>query len=304
VVKNKIIIGVAFCLFSLSAFPADFDRGDINEDKHVNLRDFAVLAADWQTDAVRSDIVTDGLVDLLDLMQLAEDWLKSTNPGNPEVTLQIIGAVNGSIVIELYANEAPLTVENFLNYVQTGFYDGLIFHRVIPDFMVQGGGFDTNLVKKTPGDSIISESSNGLSNLRGRLAMARTPDPHSATSEFFINHVDNEFLDYDSLVYDGSNTAYSKYGYCVFGEVLSGMDVVDAIAAVSTDTENDGASVPMDDVPINDVIIQSATITLNVPVCAEKLDGDANGDCSVNFADFVKLAQNWLACNSMTSVCY
>ena len=221
---------------------------------------------------------------------------------NPEVTLQISGAVNGSIVIELYADQAPVTVENFLNYVQSGFYDGLIFHRVIPNFMVQGGGFDTNLVKKTPGDPIINESSNGLSNLRGTLAMARTPDPDSATSEFYINHVDNSFLD-DVPVFYNNNTPYRKYGYCVFGEVISGMDVVDATAGVTTHIETNGDGQDMSDVPVSDVIIQSATITLNAPVCAEKLEGDIDGNCSVNFADFVKLAQNWLACNSITSAC-
>ena len=111
-------------------------------------------------------------------------------------------------------------------------------------------------------------------------------------------------LDYAPFLYDSQDTAFSKYGYCVFGEVISGMIVVDAIAAVTTHTETNGDGQDMDDVPVNDVIIQSATITLNMPVCAEKLEGDANGDCSVNFADFVKLAQNWLACNSITSVCY
>jgi len=302
------IVTVFFCLFSLSAFPADLDLGDINEDKHVNFRDFAYLAADWQTSATRSDIVPDDIVDLLDVMQLGEDWLKSTNPDNPEVTLQITGAVNGSIVIELYADEAPITVENFLNYVQTGFYNGLIFHRVMPDFMIQGGGFDTDLIKKTPGDQIINESSNELSNLRGTIAMARTPYPHSATSEFFINHMDNTAagvnnLDYIPVVYDTYDNAYSKFGYCVFGEVLSGMDVVDAIAAVTTHTKNNADGDPMGDVPIDDIIIQSATITQNIPFCAIKLQGDVDGNCKVDFADFVKLAQNWLACNSMTSVC-
>jgi len=292
-----------FCLFFSNAFAAEYDLGDINQDKHVNLRDFACLAADWQTSAARSDIVPDGIVDTLDLMQLAEDWLKSQNPDNPEVTLHITGAVTGQIVIELYADEAPVTVENFLNYVQSGFYDGLIFHRVIPGFMIQGGGFDTELAYQTPGAPIINESSNGLSNLRGTIAMARTPEPHSATAGFFINHADNipgnlYDLDYAPFLYDSQQTAYSKYGYCVFGEVLSGMDVVDTIAAVTTHTEND-----MDDVPVEDIIIQSATITQIVPFCAEKLPGDIDGNCAVNLADFAMMAQNWLACNSITAAC-
>ena len=294
------VFAIVFCLFAFNAFSAGLDAGDINQDKQVDFQDFVYLADDWQEFTTRSDMTSDGIVDLLDLMQLAEDWLMSANPDNPEVTLQITGAVSGTIVVELYANEAPISVGNFLDYAASGFYDELIFHRVIKDFMIQGGGFDVDLVKKTPGDPIINESSNDLSHLRGTLGMAREYTPHSATSEFFINHEDNPFLDRSPVVYDNQENpnAYSKYGYCVFGRVLSGMDVVDAIAAVLTHTENG-----MENVPIEDIIIQSATITRNAPVCAEKLDGDMDGDCSVNFADFVKLAENWLACNSMTSVC-
>jgi cyclophilin family peptidyl-prolyl cis-trans isomerase len=220
-----------------------------------------------------------------------------SSAANPQVTLHVSGAVSGDIVLEIYADKAPVTAANFINYVQGGFYNGLIFHRVISGFMIQGGGFDTNLVPKTPGSPIISESSNGLSNLRGTIAMARTTDPHSATAQFFINHVDNAFLDDVPVFYSGGN-AYKKYGYCVFGRVLSGMDVVDAIAALPTATENG-----MPNVPVNDVIIQSATVTFNAPVCATKLEGDIDGDCNVDMADFFKLAQNWLACNSITSAC-
>jgi cyclophilin family peptidyl-prolyl cis-trans isomerase len=290
-------------LLSLSAYSADYDAGDINTDKHVNFQDFAYLAADWQTSAARSDIVADGIVNTSDLMLLGENWLNSQNPDNPEVTLTITGAVHGQIVIELYADEAPMTVENFLNYVQSGFYDGLIFHRVISGFMVQGGGYDTNLAEKTAGPPIINESFNSLSHLRGTLGMARTPQPNSATSEFFVNHADNPFLDYAPVVYDGSNNAYSKYGYCVFGEVLSGMDVVDAVAAAAVHTENNADGEPMDNVPVSDIIIQRATITQNVPFCAEKLPGDVNGDCTVNLEDFSKMAENWLSCNSITAPC-
>jgi peptidyl-prolyl cis-trans isomerase B (cyclophilin B) len=295
---RRLFFVVFLFLISLNVYSTEYDAGDINRDKHVNFQDFADLAADWGTSAARSDIVPDGVVDVSDLMRLGENWLKSQNPDNPEVTLQITGAVHGQIVIELYADQAPVTVENFLNYVQSGFYDGLIFHRVISGFMVQGGGFDINLAKKAPGLPIVNESFNGLSHLRGTLGMARTSQPNSATSEFFINHADNAFLNYAPVVYDGSNNAYSKYGYCVFGEVLSGMDVVDAIAAVTTHTENN-----MDDVPVDDIIIQSATITQNVPFCAEKMQGDVNGDCSVNLEDFAIMVQNWLACNSITAAC-
>lgn len=214
---------------------------------------------------------------------------------NPEVTLEITGGVEGTIVIEVYADVAPITAENFIQYVEDGFYDGLIFHRVIPDFMTQTGGFDPNLVQQPTRPDIINESYNALSNLRGTIAMARLSDPQTASSQFFINHADNLFLDYSPLVYDQSNNAYSKYGYCVFGHVVSGMDVVDAIAGVATQTEN-GYS----DVPVTDIVIQSATLTLNAPVCAEKLIGDINEDCSVNFLDVALLTENWADCNSLT----
>jgi cyclophilin family peptidyl-prolyl cis-trans isomerase len=217
--------------------------------------------------------------------------------GNPQVTLQITGAVNGSIVIELYPQEAPVTVANFVDYVQNGFYDGLIFHRVIRNFMIQGGGFDTDLVQRTTNPEIINESFNRLSNVRGTIAMARTSNADSATSQFFINQVDNYYLDYGYVGYDNNyippKQLPSQIGYCVFGKVTLGMDVVDAIAVVST-TNN---------LPDIDVIIQSATVTLNEPVCADKLEGDINGDCRVDFADFVKLAENWLLCNAINTVC-
>ncbi|NLH15273.1 MAG: peptidyl-prolyl cis-trans isomerase [Phycisphaerae bacterium] len=214
---------------------------------------------------------------------------------NPQVTLNLSGAVSGSIVLELYADKAPVTVANFIQYVQSGHYAGLIFHRVISGFMIQGGGYDTNLVKRATQPAIVNESSNGLSNTAGTLAMARTPYPHSATSEFFINQVDNVFLNYAPVLYDASDNAYSKYGYCVFGRVVSGMELVNAIAALPTTTKGS-----MSNVPVNNVIIQCATITQTAPVCAEKPAGDLNGDCSVDFEDFVVLAQNWMKCNSIT----
>lgn len=213
---------------------------------------------------------------------------------NPQVTLHISGAVSGDIVLELYEEQAPVTVANFVGYVQSGFYDGLIFHRVIDDFMVQGGGYDPNLVKITPGDPIINESSNVLSNLQGTIAMARTIDPHTATSEFFINDANNLFLDHGSNVaYMGPN-AYFLAGYCVFGKVISGMDVVAAISAEPTQVEGG-----MSDVPISDIIIQSATF--DTPVCIEELEGDIDSD--VDLADFVKLAENWLVCNAIEPPC-
>jgi cyclophilin family peptidyl-prolyl cis-trans isomerase len=233
-------------------------------------------------------------------------WLASAglaSAANPQVTLQITGAATGSIVLELYHDKAPVTVANFIGYVQSGFYNGLIFHRVINNFMIQGGGFDQNIVQKTTGlgPPIINESSNRLSNLKYTVAMARTAFADSATSQFFINQADNSGyepgLDYGSYVYD-SHYPYDPIavgpGYCVFGRVISGMALVDTIAALPTTIE---------DVPVNNVVIQSVTVTLNAGVCATKLAGDVDGDCRVDMADYALMAQNWLACNSITSVC-
>tara|TARA_R110002049_G_scaffold152518_2_gene316568 strand:- start:1033 stop:1614 length:582 start_codon:yes stop_codon:yes gene_type:complete len=154
----------------------------------------------------------------------------------------------GDIVIELNAEKAPNTVANFLSYVNDGFYDGTIFHRVIKDFMVQGGGFTEEFVQKTPKAAIKNEANNGLSNVRGSLAMARTGDPHSATAQFFINTVDNNFLDF-------RGESGAAWGYAVFGQVIEGMEVVDAIRAVSTGNQNGHG-----DVPNEIVMINSATV--------------------------------------------
>ncbi len=169
---------------------------------------------------------------------------------NPKVVLE---TNFGDIVIELFPDDAPMTVENFLDYVNSGFYNGLLFHRVIENFMIQGGGFDTNLNQRTPNDPIINESYNGLKNVRGTIAMARTTDPNSANSQFFINHVNNPFLDREN--------AEDGYGYCVFGEVISDMNVVDAIAA--TPTEDWGGA--FQNLPVNPpVIIYKARMCLYV----------------------------------------
>jgi cyclophilin family peptidyl-prolyl cis-trans isomerase len=216
---------------------------------------------------------------------------------NPQVTLQIAGGVSGNIVLELYPDKAPVTTANFINYVNSGFYNGLIFHRVIKDFMIQGGGLDPNLVSKNTNAAIINESSNRISNLRGTIAMARTTYADSATSQFFINQADNAFLDYGSLGYDYYNQSYyTQVGYCVFGKVISGMTVVDSIAAVTTATKNNMAYVP-----VTNIIIKKATVTLNAPVCAQKLPGDVDGDCNIDLADFAIVSENWLLCNSITN---
>jgi peptidyl-prolyl cis-trans isomerase B (cyclophilin B) len=154
----------------------------------------------------------------------------------------------GNITLELFETDAPETTANFKQYVEDGFYNGTIFHRVIDGFMIQGGGFEPGMIQKETRDPIANEASNGLANNRGTVAMARTMDPHSATAQFFINVTDNDFLNFRSETPDG-------FGYCVFARVYDGMDVVDAIRAVDT-THRAGHS----DVPRDDVIINKASI--------------------------------------------
>jgi peptidyl-prolyl cis-trans isomerase A (cyclophilin A) len=149
----------------------------------------------------------------------------------------------GGFTVELDAQKAPLSAENFLAYVDDGFFDGLIFHRVIPGFMIQGGGLDGGMEQKKGRAPIRNEATNGLKNRRGTLAMARTNDLHSATSQFFINLSDNEFLD----------NSPGNFGYAVFGRVVDGMDTIDRIAK-----ERTGRRKGHDDVPVSDVVIQSA----------------------------------------------
>jgi peptidyl-prolyl cis-trans isomerase B (cyclophilin B) len=154
----------------------------------------------------------------------------------------------GDITLELNAEKAPITVANFLQYVESGFYDGVIFHRVINDFMIQGGGFDANMKQKSTKDEIKNEADNGLANNNYTVAMARTSIPDSASSQFFINIADNEFLNHTAPTSSG-------WGYCVFGKVVAGMDVVDKIKAVKT-TSNAGHR----DVPIEPVMIEKASV--------------------------------------------
>ena len=154
----------------------------------------------------------------------------------------------GNIIVELNAEKAPQTVENFLTYIKAGFYENTLFHRVIPNFMVQGGGFDTNFNQKPAPKRVENEADNGLSNKIGTIAMARTNDPHSASSQFFINTKDNDFLNYKSRSTQG-------WGYCVFGEVVDGMDVIDSISAVSTGSRMGHNDVPKDDVIIENIIL-------------------------------------------------
>ncbi len=154
----------------------------------------------------------------------------------------------GDITLELDAEKAPRTVENFLSYVRSGFYDGTIFHRVIKDFMIQGGGMEPGMQQKDTEAPIENEADNGLSNLTGTIAMARTMAPHSASAQFFINVADNTFLDHSAPTSQG-------WGYCVFGQVSDGMDVVRAIETSPTGTQGGHQ-----DVPDEDILIEQARI--------------------------------------------
>lgn len=160
---------------------------------------------------------------------------------NPRVLLE---TSMGPITVELFKEKAPITVKNFLGYVKEGFYNGLIFHRVIKDFMIQGGGLNEAMEQKKPKFAIKNEATNKLSNKRGTLAMARTAIVDSATSQFFINTVDNAFLDHQGKQPD-------RFGYCVFGQVLEGMEVVDQIRAVKTGNKSGHSDVPLEPVFIN-----------------------------------------------------
>ncbi len=155
---------------------------------------------------------------------------------------------HGVIKIELNAEKAPKTVENFLTYVKEGHYDGTVFHRVIDGFMIQGGGFAQGMEQKPTNAPVDNEADNGLKNEKGTLAMARTNDPHSATAQFFINVKDNDFLNFSSPSPQG-------WGYCVFGKIVDGLDVVDAIRKVKT-----GSKGFHQDVPVEDVVIEKAVI--------------------------------------------
>ena len=162
---------------------------------------------------------------------------------NPRVVLD---TSKGKIVLELYLQKAPETVVNFLGYVDAKFYDGTIFHRVIPNFMIQGGGFTADMQRKPGKGPIKNEADKGLQNNRGTIAMARTGDPHSATAQFFINSINNDFLNHKNKTQQG-------WGYAAFGKVIEGMDVVDAISAVKTARRGG-----FQDVPVEPVVIQTA----------------------------------------------
>ncbi len=188
-------------------------------------------------------------LDLFAFTLLASSLLvQNLSAGNDHPTA-LIHTSMGDIKLELYADKAPVSVENFINYANSGFYDGTIFHRVISHFMIQGGGFTPDMKKKPTGEPIVNEAGNGLSNLRDTVAMARTSDPHSATAQFFINTQDNLNLDFTSEA--NSRT----WGYAVFAKVTQGMDVVENIRFVET-----GSVSGFSDVPKVPVVIESIEI--------------------------------------------
>ena len=159
---------------------------------------------------------------------------------NPMVLME---TSSGDILLELFEDKAPVTVANFLRYVDEEFYNYTIFHRVLKDFMIQGGGLGVRMDEKATHEPIQNEAGNGLKNLRGTIAMARTSDPHSAAAQFFINQVDNDFLDHQ-------DDTPENFGYCVFGKVEDGMDVVDKIAKLKVKAQGEHEAVPLDMVVI------------------------------------------------------
>jgi cyclophilin family peptidyl-prolyl cis-trans isomerase len=180
---------------------------------------------------------------LIGLGAVASASIVNAAAENPQVVLE---TSKGKIVLELYPQKAPETVKNFLNYVDAKFYDGTIFHRVIPNFMIQGGGFTADMKQKSTQTPIKNEADTGIKNERGTIAMARTSDPHSATAQFFINTANNDFLNHKNKTPQG-------WGYAAFGKAIDGMDTVDAISAVKTATRG-----MYSDVPVEPVVIISA----------------------------------------------
>jgi cyclophilin family peptidyl-prolyl cis-trans isomerase len=211
----------------------------------VHLREFLVLKGHFM-------IGKSWLCGLLTAAVLVCGCAEETKKANTEEKAKVekkmvkLETSMGDIVIELNEQAAPVTVKNFFGYVEEGFFDGAIFHRVIPGFMIQGGGFTAEMTEKETREPITNEANNGLKNERGTIAMARTSDPHSATAQFFINHRNNDFLNY---VENGNP------GYAVFGKAIEGMDIVDAIASVETTTRTG-----MENVPVEPVVIKSAKV--------------------------------------------
>ena len=176
-------------------------------------------------------------------------WLVPLLEKEKEIKVVTFETTMGSIAIELFEDDAPITTKNFLDYANSGFYDGTLFHRVIPGFVIQGGGLETGMKNKSGNPPIENEANNGQKNLKWSLSMARTSDPHSATSQFFINLENNSSLDHTAETPQG-------WGYAVFGTVIEGFETVEAIAAVAT-----GSSGGHQDVPLEDITVQKTKVT-------------------------------------------
>ena len=183
------------------------------------------------------------------LLILGIIWLVPLLEKEKEIKVVTFETTMGSIVIELFEDDAPITTKNFLDYANSGFYDGTLFHRVIPGFVIQGGGLETGMKNKSGNAPIENEANNGQKNLKWSLSMARTSDPHSATSQFFINLENNSSLDHTAETPQG-------WGYAVFGTVIEGFETVEAIAAVAT-----GSSGGHQDVPLEDITVQKTKVT-------------------------------------------
>jgi len=196
----------------------------------------------------RSAILVGALVLAIGAIQVGCTMAEDGKPQNPNDPIVLMSTSVGDVKIELYKDKAPQTVANFLAYVNDKFYDGTVFHRVIPNFMIQGGGFTPDMKQKPTQAAIKNEAGNGLKNQFGTLAMARTSDVNSATAQFFINTKDNDFLDH-------KNDSMQGYGYCVFGKVIEGSKVVQKIENVETSSKG-----MYEDVPVEPVIIKSIRV--------------------------------------------
>ena len=238
-----VLLFMTFCLTSfmcLSGCNKKTPEQKIETDQSENLRNVEIIPARESEKPMKAE-----------KQPPAPEQKSEENPiaekPKPQQPKQVeLKTTMGDIIVELNEKAAPVTVKNFLTYVEDGFYDGTIFHRIISNFMIQGGGFTVDMTKKRTHPPIVNEANNGLKNDRGTIAMARTNDPDSATSQFFINHRNNDALNYPGPY---------KPGYAVFGKVIEGMDVVDAIANVKTTVRRG-----MPDVPVEPVIIKSARI--------------------------------------------
>ena len=196
----------------------------------------------------RATILVGALVLAIGAIQVGCTMAEDGKPQNPNDPIVLMSTSAGDVKIELYKDKAPATVANFLAYVNDKFYDGTVFHRVIPNFMIQGGGFTPDMKQKPTKAAIKNEAGNGLKNQFGTLAMARTSDVNSATAQFFINTKDNDFLNHKDDTMQG-------YGYCVFGKVIEGSKVVQKIEGVDTASKG-----PYEDVPVEPVIIKSIRV--------------------------------------------